>query len=107
MTERPSIGDVLCSPTSEARFLVIETGAADSPPSVNGAVLAPGERQACSAPGGGSARDLQGGKRYVDVVTGLMLLCIHPGRGPLDYEGRQMAPEEHRNGRLPSAGTYI
>jgi hypothetical protein len=93
-TEGPRYDDVLCSPTSEAQFLVIDPGAANDMPSLNGAVMYPGRPQACSTAADGAAEsELRGGQRYVDVVTDLTLLCIRPGSGQLRYQGRSLTPE--------------
>lgn len=93
MAKRLRPWDVLCSPASEARFVVIEAGTAKAAPETGGAVMVRGKRQRCSIVEIPAADcDLLGGQRYADPVTGLVLLCVRPGRGPLCYEGRQMSP---------------
>ena len=109
MTERPACLDVLSSSASRARFLVIETGIADGMPSINGGVMmSRGKPQACSTAKGLEADgDLRGGERYVDVVTGLTLLCVRPGRGPLCYDGRRLSLESNRGVRLSVAAAGV
>jgi hypothetical protein len=102
MIEQPVCGDVLCSPVSDARFLVIDAGAAIAMPSVDGVPMSRGKLQGCSAAGGApTGGDLHGGRRYTDPTSGLTLLCIRPGRGRLCHEGRRLIPESNRRTRLP------
>jgi hypothetical protein len=104
MIEQPVRGDVLCSPVSDARFLVIDTGAAIAMPCVDGVPMSRGKLQACSAAGGvRSGGELRGGQRYTDPATGLTLLCIRPGRGRLCHEGRRLILEGTRRSRPPMA----
>jgi hypothetical protein len=99
-------GDVLCSSESAARFLVLDAGVAAGVPSVNGVVMFRGIRRPCSAVAEAETGcDLQGGVRYVDVVTGLVLLCIRPGRGLLSYGGRRLTRESHGRQRPLVAAT--
>ena len=66
-------------------------------PVVNGRATSHGRRQPCSQvaePAVGC--DLQGGQRYTDRITGLKLLCIRPGQGPLYCEGRLMTLDSRR-----------
>jgi hypothetical protein len=93
MKERLSIGDVLCGSASDACFLVIDAGTAAGMPFVTGAALERGRPRPCSAaPPSTALFELEGGRRYVDPITGLTLLCVWPGRGPLCYEGRRLVP---------------
>jgi hypothetical protein len=104
MNERPSTGEVLCSPESEARFLVVDPGAAVNMPSIGELPLVPGARLPCSSNTHARVdRGLYGGRRYVDVVSGLRLLCIRPGRGPLCLEGRVLILEPERRNRVQPA----
>ena len=104
MTRGLSCDEVLCSSVSDGRFLVIDPGTASVVPSLNGAAMFRGERQPCSTAVGGAADcELRGGQRYIDVVTGLTLLCIRPGRGRLCYGGRRLTPDVSRRVPLPAA----
>lgn len=106
MTTRPDFGEVLCSSVSDARFLVIERGTAEGMPSISDVVMFCGTRQPCSTLGDPDVDcELRGGLCYVDVVTGLTLLCIRPGRGPLCFEGRRLAPSGNGRRRLPAAAS--
>lgn len=101
MSDRPSVGDWLLDSVSEARFVVIEPGAAVAMPSLNGVALLHGRPQPCSAVA--QARpdcEVQGGQRYVDPVTGLTLLCVWPGSGSISYDGRTLTTV----GVLPRSG---
>jgi hypothetical protein len=87
-------GLVLCGPTSEARFIVMEVGTATTMPSLAHDVVVQGSRMACGTDASATGdTGLQGGRRYRDHVTGLTLMCIWPGEGPLAYEGRELLPE--------------
>jgi hypothetical protein len=102
MTEQLVRGDVLRSPVSDARFLVIAAGRATGMPSLDGVPTVRGTLQPCGAAGDTHAGgELRGGRRYRDVVTGLTLLCIRPGAGSLRYEGRPLIPETNDRTRLP------
>lgn len=92
--ERPRFGDVLGNSQAEARFLVIDPGAAARMPSLDGVALCRGNPQPCSKKSAlpAVACNLQGGRRYIDELTGLTLLCVWPGEGSLRYEGRRMTP---------------
>ena len=91
MVQRLNMYDVLRSSVSDARFLVLDAGTAGGLPSIGGVELFPGEPGACSmARGPAVDDDLRGGQRYIDAVTGLTLLCIQSGHGPLCYQGRYL-----------------
>lgn len=83
-------GDVLCSPDSQARFLVLEVGSALGMPKLGSRLLARGRPLPCSTAEAVDGAELHVGRRYVDLVTGLTLLCIAPGRGTLRFEGRTL-----------------
>jgi len=94
MNGRPRIGEVLLSPTADARFLVINPGTAMSLPTLSGVPLVRGRRRASSSATRSEVDwQLKGGRRYVDVVSGLRLLCIWPGQGWLQCEGRGLIME--------------
>ena len=93
-------GQILCSPVTEARFLVRDPGAANRMPTVNNHALVPGRPPPCSKEIGQVGHcDFRGGRHYLDPMTGLTLLCIWPGRGSLCYEGRPLAD-------APEAASY-
>jgi hypothetical protein len=105
MSDRLRTGDVLCSGSSNARFLVLDGGSAACMPRLDGAAMVRGKRQPCSEPvSSGDQCDLQGGRRYVDATTGLTLLCIQPGDGPLFYEDRPMIHQPISITTLMAAG---
>jgi hypothetical protein len=101
MSGRPRIGEVLLSPVADSRFLVISPGTAVSLPTMDGVPLLRGTRRA-SGPATQSEGEwqLKGGRRYVDSVTGLRLLCIWPGPGRLHVEGRALTMERDSRDRL-------
>lgn len=100
MKDRPAVGDVLCSTVSDARFLVTDPGAAVGMPTINGVRLVQGTGQPCSnAVHSTGDYELEGGRRYVDRVTGLTVLCIRPGQGSLLYQGRRLSLVSHRSTR--------
>jgi len=103
MTRGPRSGDVLCSPVSDARFLVIEPGTAAGMPSLAGVVLSPGEPHPCSKAAEATGCDVEGGGRYFDPITELSLLCIWPGRGSLRYEDRELVPEHQAHDHAAKA----
>jgi hypothetical protein len=109
MNERPGFGDVLCNSLSDARFLVIDPGAAARMPSLDGVALGRGNPQPCSKKLARPAADgdVQGGRRYVDLMTGLTLLCTWPGEGSLRYEGRPMTPDDDTRRRLAPAAARV
>ena len=89
---RPAPDDALGNPASTARFLVIDRGTAQTMPLLAGRPLARSKRRPCGWPGKRTPdSDLQWGWRYVEPGSGLALLCIRPGRGPLEYDGRRLA----------------
>jgi hypothetical protein len=95
-----STGQVLRSSVSDAVLLVTDPGRAVERPTIDGVPLIRGGRQPCSkAVHTSGESDLFGGRRYADAVTGLTLLCIRPGRGPVLYCGRQLTPVS-RSSRL-------
>jgi hypothetical protein len=95
----------LCSSVSEARFVVIETFGVDMP-SIDDVAMFRGTRQPCSTVAHpASDSDLRAGRRYVDAISGLRLLCIRPGRGSLTYQGRPLIPEHGSGVRLALAAT--
>jgi hypothetical protein len=97
---RPTVGDVLCSTVSDARFLVTDPGAAVGMPTIKGVPLVRGTRQPCSnAVHSTGDYELEGGRRYVDAVSGLTVLCIRPGQGSVGYQGRRLSPVSHRRTR--------
>jgi hypothetical protein len=101
MNERPKLGDVLRSPVSSARFLVIDPGRAVSMPTIEDVPLVRGRAQPCSAAAEPAGRcELQGGRRYVDAAKGLTLLCVWPGLGSLRYEGRPLAGDAYGTRKL-------
>ena len=105
MSDPPRTGDVLCSGTSNARFVVLDGGSAAHLPRLGGAAMARGKRQPCSEPvSGGDQCDLQGGWRYVDPVSGLTLTCIQSGDGALCYEDRPMVHQPIPFTTLTAAG---
>jgi hypothetical protein len=98
MNEQPESGDILHSPVSSARFLVIDAGTAVSMPTIGDVPLVRGRARPCSAAveptGQGELQgELQGGRRYVDEARGLTLLCVWPGPGSLAHEGRPLAAD--------------
>jgi hypothetical protein len=102
MNEPPSVGDVLCSSVSDARFLVIDPAGALRIPSLNGVELFHGKPQPCSMVARFAAGcELQGGRRYADPISGFTLMCIWPGRGSLHYEGRPLTPVDDACWQLP------
>jgi hypothetical protein len=104
MSERPRCDDVLCSSVSDVRLLLIEVGAAESMPAVDGVVMVRGTPLPCSIADRSTADgELRAGRRYVDVVSGLTLLCIRPGRGVLCYQGRRLRLERSVRREWPSA----
>jgi hypothetical protein len=105
MSDRPRAGDVLCSGTSNARFVVLDGGSAAWLPWLGGAAMVRGKRQPCSEPVSSRVQcDLQGGRRYADPTTGLKLVCIQSGDGALCYEGRAMVHQPVRFTILTAAG---
>lgn len=101
MTSGPAAGDVLFSAVSDARFLVTDPGTAAAMPSIDEVPLIRGRREPCSkAVHFDREDDLRGGRRYVDAVTGLTVLCIWPGRGSLGYQGRRLSPASPRKRRV-------
>jgi hypothetical protein len=101
MNERPKLGDVLRSPVSSARFLVIDPGTAASMPTIGDVPLVRGRAQPCSAAIEQAGQcELQGGRRYVDVPKGLTLLCVWPGPGSLRCEGRPLATDAYGTRKL-------
>jgi len=94
MNEQPESGDILHSPVSSARFLVIDAGTAVSMPTIGDVPLVRGRARPCSAAVEPTGQcELQGGRRYVDVTRGLTLLCVWPGPGSLAHEGRPLAAD--------------
>ena len=75
MIEPPNYEDALSSSVSDVQFLV-ETGSANRVPAVNGLLMFRGSPRPCSTIEV-SQRDLRGGDRYVDVVTGLACLSLY------------------------------
>jgi len=107
MSKRLQPGEVLCSTVSGARFIVIRTGTALGMPSIDGVALFRGQLRPCSTMAQLRADcELQGGLRYTDPVTGLMLQCIWPGRGSLRYEGRWL-PLEGEEYKRPQGSMRI
>jgi hypothetical protein len=106
MDGRPRSGDVLWSPAFDARLLVIDPGTAAGMPTIDDVPLVRGRPQPCSKAAGPSGLcQLQGGGRYIDVPTGLTLLCVWPGQGSLRYEGRPLVSNpdpQARADRSPS-----
>jgi hypothetical protein len=95
MSSRLERDEVLRSSVSDATFLVIEPGSADSMPTMNAVAMFKGRLRSCSTTADPATDcDLRGGERYVDVVTGLTLLCVWPGRGVLCYEGRRLTSQQ-------------
>jgi hypothetical protein len=94
VNHQPRTGQVLCSPASEARFLVLEPGTSAGLLSLDGLPLVDGKPRPCStvARVDGDS-ELAGGQRYVDEVSGLVLRCIWPGQGSVRFDGRPLAPE--------------
>jgi hypothetical protein len=102
MSDRPRTGDVLCCGSSDARFVVLNGGSAACMPRLGGAAMVRGNRQSCSEPVSSTGQcDLQGGRRYADPATGLTLLCIQPGDGPLCYEDRPWSTGRSGSRSLP------
>jgi hypothetical protein len=105
MIHGPRTGDVLCSPESDARFLVIDPGTAVGMPSLAGVTLSPGEPHPCSKVADATTgRDIEGGERYFDPITALSLLCIWPGKGSLRFDDRELVPELRTSPALGRAG---
>jgi hypothetical protein len=93
MMTRIECGDLLCSPVSTARFIVVAAGTAVEMPTVDGVPLAPSRPQPCAATRRGQPFPLRGGQRYVDTQTGLIIMCVQPGDGALQYAGRSLTTE--------------
>jgi hypothetical protein len=88
-------GQVLSSRTSEALFLVLITGTSASMPQLDDVDLVPDSPRPCSMIAGNQqAADYQGGRRYTHPGSGLVLLCVWPGRGVLTHLGSQLVPAE-------------
>ena len=101
MNDRPKLGDVLRSPVSSARFLVIDPGTAASMPTIGDVPLVRGKAQPCSTAVDSAGQcELQGGRRYVDVRGGLTLLCVWPGLGSLRHEGRVLSTDAYGTRKL-------
>jgi hypothetical protein len=105
MNDKPRVGDVLSSNLSEAQFVVLETGDADRMASLDGEPLHRGRRPACSAPVSAGPHDLCGGRRHLDPHTGLILLCVRPGRGHLNYDGRRLVEMTRTKPQLMAKAT--
>jgi hypothetical protein len=85
-------GMTLRSAVGTTSVLVLRLGEVTHPPSVDGRVMVPGRPTPCSMR---AQRDRWksgpvAGRRYVDVMTGLMVLCTRSGPGCLSYDGRPM-----------------
>jgi hypothetical protein len=105
MSDRPHAGDLLCSGTSNARFVALDGGSAAHLPRLDAAAMARGKRQRYSEPVSGRDQcDLQRGRRYADPTTGLTLLCIQPGDGALCHEDRPMVHQPIRITMPTAAG---
>jgi len=73
-------------------------------PTLSGVPLVRGRRRASSSATRSEVDwQLKGGRRYVDVVSGLRLLCIWPGQGWLQCEGRGLIMERDSRDRLVPA----
>jgi hypothetical protein len=104
MTETPRRGDILCSRKSSLRLLVIAPGDADRMPVADGTTLVRGRPARCSVVGLSSAgSDLRAGQRYVDGTSGLTLLCVGTGRGPVRYDGRPLVAERAMSRQVAAA----
>jgi hypothetical protein len=85
-------GATFTSAVGTATVLVLEAGIATHPPTVNGHSMVPGRPTPCGMRER-RVRDASGpipGRVYIDVPTGLTLLCTRSGVGCLSYAGRPM-----------------
>jgi hypothetical protein len=95
VTAEPRWNDLLSTRHSDARFLVVAPGTAKAMPELNAVEMMPDVPRACGTFGSpAEGDDLQLGRRYVDSVTGLTLLCVWPGSGFLSYRGRPLVVEQ-------------
>jgi hypothetical protein len=85
-------GMTLTSAAGTTSVLVLRQGVASHPPALGRKAMVPGRPMAC----GSIARRPRwfagpvAGRRYVDLPTGLIVLCTRSGRGTLSYDGRPM-----------------
>lgn len=80
---------------SGAVFLVVDVGAATAMPACSGVPLQHARPLPCSLPDASAAgpETVRAGTCLADPPTGLRLLCIRSGPGPLTYSGRPMVRE--------------
>jgi len=93
-------GMTLTSAVGTTSVLVLQLGGATQMPSAGGRPMVPGRPTRCSLR---ARRDrwpaaTVAGRRYVDLPTGLIVLCTRSGPGSLSYEGRPMVAL----GRVPA-----
>jgi hypothetical protein len=82
---------------------IVVKPAAEGWPACGGApMLAPGEDPPAGvAQASGDSPGTVVGKRYFDAVSGLEMLCVKQGGGPLSIDGRQLEVREAK--QLPSS----
>jgi hypothetical protein len=82
-----STGQRLGAPTSTAELIVTHAPTSDGELTLAGAPAAVG---ASAGPEAESGSDIALGKRYVHIGSGLELLCVKPGAGPLQFNGSSL-----------------
>lgn len=80
-------GARIAARTSACEVLVVRPPATDEPLTCAGA---PMDQSAGSAAVGAGPTDIQIGKRYVDETSGLEVLCVKAGQGPLRIGNRDL-----------------
>lgn len=80
----------LHSAVSETEVLVVRAGAADVALTCAGLPMVTSDSTVAEAESLAGAADVLLGKRYVDDGTGLEVLCVKSGGGPLAVDGREM-----------------
>ncbi|WP_299572326.1 hypothetical protein [uncultured Williamsia sp.] len=87
-----SVGTHLRTPSSAAEVIVVRGPDVDGELQCHGGVMGPdataGDVTDPDAP------QLAMGKRYTDEATGLEVLIVKPGAGPLAFAGRELALRE-------------
>jgi len=86
------VGMTLTSPAGSTSAFVLRLGTATHPPSANGRMMIRGRPTPCSmrVSRGIRAIGTRAGCRYMDALTGLLVLCTRSGPEWLTYEGRRM-----------------
>lgn len=77
----------IASATSTCEVLVVRAPSTDEPLTCAGN---PMEQAAGATAAGQGPQDILIGKRYVDELSGLEVLCVKSGAGPLRFGGRDL-----------------